>query len=511
MIFGRLGDRWDVVGETEQQAVINFENGREKMILSVGWEETAGEGVVWVFPLPAPPEQISLDLVRKFPRLGGEEVFSKARFELSEIRKLLLRTQIYPIPFIAITEVVFGVNTLNFVTPSYSGAGASEYVAVHEHLEKEGVASEIITTKNAAALYDYFQNKGLKIEPGAVEVLQGYIGKDYSFVASWITSSAEESDNVRGVYVSFPTEEVYYPLLPTSVYGERVVPTTIRVLGFVTPKVPESIQGQTQTRYYLQEFLDIEGETSKFFSDKGYFSNLRQVKYTLVRINSPARQFTEDLWLIPQAPEKVRLAANIGQHSKMIGLLLLVAISSSLSLVLGILVFEEARNLKGMGKFLLIGLTNSLTLLALIVAVWFMTIRRGGDINSHTIKRLKEGGYFLRRRLAAIVLVLSSPLVAFTVLASPFLLTSLFDRYFFTNVVLVVMLPSAGLVYLCQKLKTIKPEDQSLFEELKALKYSSWTFQPEDSRRKLAFVTLFALLFPIIVLWVTFDLEFVQL
>jgi len=35
-----------------------------------------------------------------------------------------------------------------------------EDVVVYEHLEKEGMISQIITAKNAFALYDYLKSKG---------------------------------------------------------------------------------------------------------------------------------------------------------------------------------------------------------------------------------------------------------------------------------------------------------------------------------------------------------------
>jgi deoxyxylulose-5-phosphate synthase len=37
-------------------------------------------------------------------------------------------------------------------------------VIVHEHLEKEGITTEIITARAAQALYQYLQNKNLKVE-----------------------------------------------------------------------------------------------------------------------------------------------------------------------------------------------------------------------------------------------------------------------------------------------------------------------------------------------------------
>ncbi len=71
-------DRWDYLGESNQQAFINYEGGLEKMILSIGMEETSGN-VVWIFPVPAEPNKVVIDVVTKFPRLSGEEISKKAK------------------------------------------------------------------------------------------------------------------------------------------------------------------------------------------------------------------------------------------------------------------------------------------------------------------------------------------------------------------------------------------------------------------------------------------------
>ena len=49
-------------------------------------------------------------------------------------------------------------------------------------------------------------------------------------------------------------------------------------------------------------------------------------------------------------------------------------------------------------------------------------------------------------------------------------------------------------------LKRIKKEDRSLFEQLKANGYSSWSFYPKD-RMKIAFVPIFSISF-LIISWV---------
>ena len=146
----KYSDRWDYSDETNQQAFINYEHGVQKMIISVGLDDENSEGVVWLFPVPADPSKVVIDVVKSLPQLSGEEISQKAKSNLDGITQSLLLTQIY-------TAVVVIPNTGRFL----GGEGITGDVTVYEHLEKEGITSEIITAKTATGLYDYLRSKGL--------------------------------------------------------------------------------------------------------------------------------------------------------------------------------------------------------------------------------------------------------------------------------------------------------------------------------------------------------------
>jgi len=179
--------RWDYSNESNQQAFINYDNGLQKMIISVGLEGENSEGVVWLFPIPADPNKVTIDVVKSLPQLSGEEISKKAKSNLDDTTEFLQRTQLYTIPFISFYEVLV---TTGRVTQGL-GRNVEQNVIVYEHLDKEGISSEIITAKTANGLYDYLKSKGLKIESGSIPVLDNYIGKEYSFVASWISSPSQ--------------------------------------------------------------------------------------------------------------------------------------------------------------------------------------------------------------------------------------------------------------------------------------------------------------------------------
>jgi len=97
--FDPYSDRWDYFDETNQQAFINYENGVEKMILSVGVGDLKEGKTMWIFPVPADPNKVAVDVITKLPILRGEEISEKAQSNLDNAKKWLQATQIYTIPF----------------------------------------------------------------------------------------------------------------------------------------------------------------------------------------------------------------------------------------------------------------------------------------------------------------------------------------------------------------------------------------------------------------------------
>jgi len=185
----------DLIDQTNQQAFINYEDGLEKMIISVGLDRE-NKDAVWIFPVSSPPEDVVIDVLKKMPELRGINIREKAEFKVPGIMEILRLTQIYPFFLFYRSLSKIARLTAEPLTIGEFGAGAGAdleaipepEVVVHEHLEKEGMTLELITAKRAGALYDYLKEKGLEVEEGSIPVLDEYIGKDYSFVVSWITS-----------------------------------------------------------------------------------------------------------------------------------------------------------------------------------------------------------------------------------------------------------------------------------------------------------------------------------
>jgi len=493
-------DRWDYLGESNQQAFINYEDGLEKMILSIGMEETS-ESAVWIFPVPSEPNKVIIDVVTQFPRLSGEEISKKAKSNLFDIKKVLPATQIYTIPFIswwrgdtykAPAEGMLGI-------PTGIGRTIETDVIVHEHLEKEGITTEIITAKTAQALYRYLQNKNLKAEEGSIPVLDHYIGKEFTFVVSWISETniaiPGAQSKQRGVSVTFPAQKIYYPLLPTSVYGSEIVPTTIRIIGHRSPKIFKDIKNYTKTEYFIDNYVSF-GEELKSFYD----SPIKNVKYTKIEIKAPSKYLTDDLWINSGAPLKTYYSSFVAQHALFSGILLLILSSIITCVIAGWIIFRDLRSKNGTLKLALVGLSNCLSIIGLaITTVLFKTKEKDESVTS-LLNEIKQKGYVWKRRLAVILFFAALPFLGFGVVVLPSFIQQTI-RYGLRSgdtmpVIIVYVIPLLVLIF-ALFIKRIKTEDKSLFIQLKSVGYSSWSFNPKD-KMKFIFVPLFSVSFLVI-------------
>lgn len=491
-------DRWDYSNESNQQAFINYDNGLQKMIISVGFEKENSNGVVWLFPVPSDPNKVAIDVVKSLPQLSGEEISKKAKSNLDDTTKFLQMTQVYTIPFISLFGTLRTTgkgfdNTLG--APEGIGRNVEQDVVVYEHLEKEGITSEIITAKTASGLYDYLKDKGLKIESGSIPVLDNYIGKEYSFVASWISSPEKIiSAQNRGVFVTFPTKDIYFPMLPTSVYGSKTVPATIRVIGHVSPKVFQDIKSYTKTEYYIDSYASFAEDLRNFYNGQN-----KNIKYTKIEINAPSKFLTDDLWISNFSPVKTYYSTFVAKHP-VVGAILLLIISSLITgIFAGWIIFRALR--KNIFKLGLVGLSNCLSIFGLLITTTLVDTKGGNESVEPLLTEIKQKGYFWKRKLATILLLADLPFLVISLFAIPSLIAELVDLfgpgYFYETEQFILVLVSVAVLVFSLIIRRIKPEDKNLFEQLKLNNYSSWLFQPKD-RAKIIFVPLFSISFLII-------------
>ena len=192
----------------------------------------------------------------------------------------------------------------------------------------------------------------------------------------------------RIVEISFPIDKIYFPLKLTSVYGSTIVPATIRVMGLVSPEIPNDISSYTKVTYYSNEnsypILPASFKTNS--------ANPAGFDYTQIQIDAPSKLLTSDLWVSNFAPLRTNLDKLVINTSFIILLKGLIISSMLSALVTSLLVFKQARS-RNFWKYSLIGLANIFSLIAVIVVV---SLLRTGTIkpdDQHLFDAIKAKGY----------------------------------------------------------------------------------------------------------------------
>jgi hypothetical protein len=347
-----LGDSWVYGNDSAEQSFINFENGVEKLLISRSFEN-GSSSAVWVIPVPASPNSIEVDVLSEIPQFEGYNVEDRALENLADIRDSILSTQVYPAIF------AMALNNNAQESPGYSrtipgASGGINQVVVYQHLEKEGMVAEVLSAASSDSLYDYLIEKGLKVEKNSIAVLEDYIGKDFSFVASWISPSAAGT-STRGLMMTFPSESIFYPLKPGSVYEGGGLPETVTVVGHVSPQLYEDIKETTAVNYFYSEAgLSVEN----------FFTSEKSFGFTKIAVNAEPKKLTQDLAISQSAPLSILNAQLINLYTSAYGFGLFLIISWISTYLAGHLILALGANRP---KLFRLGVANNLTIVGTII------------------------------------------------------------------------------------------------------------------------------------------------
>ena len=298
--------------------------------------------------------------------------------------------------------------------------------------------------------------------------------------------------NQKGVFVTFRTEEIYFPLLPTSVYGSKTIPVTIRILGHITPNVFQDIKSYTKTEYYVDSYFNA----SFFDGLKNFYSGPSEnVKYTKIEINAPSKFFTDDLWIEAKAPVKTYYSTFVAKHPIVSAIILFILSSILAGISAGLIIFKDLR--KKPVKLGLIGLSNFLTILGLLPTIALVGTKDKNESVEPILAEIIQKGYLWKRKLAIILFFVFLPFLVFNLI----MLLSFIGvkNFYFQDFVFILIINLLAITPLIVSfiIKRIKLEDKNLFEQLKSLGYSSWSFHPKD-RLKILFIPVFSIFFLII-------------
>ena len=377
MIFVADRDMWYLQPEQNQLAAINYEDGMENLLISVSpGADLAGDRAAWVFPVPADPANVKVDVLKNYPRFTGSLFEDRYLTTVTTATAASVLYATFPVSIFCggaavISAFVFGM----------AGSISKADIQVYDRVEKMGVVTEVVSAGDAGALSNFLLLRGMKPTKEGQEMLRSYIGQNYTFVVTSIanvTQFREEAKsegayydpydgssqaNMIGVFVRFPSRSIYFPLKPTAVYGSREVPVLLYATGYVSPVIPASIADRTEVTYFSQERFEASDSLVPFFNGKREMDNL---EYTKIRITAPSDRFHDDLWIDPTPPADMVVKEGYLGAAAAVTVVVYILFSALASLAAGLVVFRgKAVSRK---TLLLHGLWNCLTFIGLAVA-----------------------------------------------------------------------------------------------------------------------------------------------
>ena len=363
--------------EETQVAAINYAGGREKLLLAVKFSEVTTNSVVWIVPVPANAADVKINILEAFPSFSGDDILLRAEHAKDTVTSIPLvvsLSQIYTLPLYMVASMA------DWDTMRYSGLGDGEGVEIHAHIEQEGIVTEVVTADTAEALSAYLNRKNITVPVGSIPILDEYMGKTYSFVVSWVTSIADAT-KMPAIFVDFPTDELYYPLKPTSVYGDAEIPVLIYVVGYAQPNPYSELEPFIECRYFTGG-LHFSESLEQFYSDATPSDYTRIVIGQFMTPDGliigqsttpPSALFVDDLWIEnlerpPPSVERALRTVVIYDNRWYFAIGWLIGASLLAGGLTGYLIFRDFK------KFALIGLTNCFTIIG-IVAVTFALVK----------------------------------------------------------------------------------------------------------------------------------------
>jgi len=364
--------------ETRQLAYIGYDNGIEDLLISVSLKARY-TGFVWLFPIPALPDDIEIEILNtELPHFAVFDTLRAGKARADAIRTFLIAT-----PILSSFVSNWGLTTvakigLEYIPPYYPDLKDLNIIRkdllVHKSIAKFGVSAELVTG-SSELLMNYLGEKGYDIPEEAVSMIDYYLDNDYSFVVVWGNPPDADSDTVGDVFVDanpsirvvFPSENIYYPLLPTSIYGDEVIPVEIYVNDWVVSKNDDLYTFPDDKFYYYGPVKPL------LHPDP--LPRLRYLaennRMTRIMIERPAYTFNDDLMLKPANDIGLERALKLLSNYRRIFWLSCFVIASITGIATGLIAFPWRKKPLDILLFWLFGLMVGLSILAVIVATIF--------------------------------------------------------------------------------------------------------------------------------------------
>lgn len=421
--------------EHEQRATIAYKDGIEHLVLAITLDLKDDEHGVWIFPVLGNPNQIRLSLIDRYPQFNGEDPREIVAEKFDTVNFAVTATQVWPI--------LVGGFTMAGKSMIHSGTTADAW----------GIHTEIVGGDSIEELQAYLTDKGTNISRSELETFNDYIGKNHSLIVAWISSkesaqkefakfieTGDRKERCPCVYVQFPTDRPFFPLKPTSTYGEETIGVFITAIGHW-----KSTSDLFTVHYYEQEIVDpnLPSEFQALVRHPG-------VSYTLFEgWNVTAKYLEEDLWLEPTKIKGWDYAKFWGRLPKWVWPIMSLSLLISLSYCCGGLMGMWA--LKSWKSGTNLGLWNVLSIVAFIFAIKYSK-------GTESIKKSMVKYFMFVLDFSLMFTVLSTIIVTLIQmpLAWHFGAILFLDKFFILGIsLLVAIVPIAAVIILVVCGKTI--------------------------------------------------------
>lgn len=287
----------DIMRQAEeygQSAYISYINNQETLLINVNTGKLHNNAL-WVFPIPADPKNVRLEIIDVLPTfVVGWDLFDQLYDNAGANSPFLY----WPLSAVC-SPLSIRTFILRSVFSVFFGSEFSDLeqdgITRYESLSKYGITSEVIQAISPEELISYFRQKGLVLDENETLVWKDYFFKNYSFVLSWISDS---SVTARALKVTFPTSKIYYPMKPTSSYGQTIIPLSLTVVGYVPKR--KSIKSLLNTasdnsiNWHIGNSTNNRAELNAL--NLNNIPDNKHFIYSTLAIKTEARNFTEDLW-----------------------------------------------------------------------------------------------------------------------------------------------------------------------------------------------------------------------
>ncbi len=387
-------DSLEFLLEEDQYAMIDLEDGIQKMLVKIDIERKDVSNSTWILPIPARPDNISFNIEANMPYFLGENIEEAYQEELNDYKRGLLGFYITSI--VPGLRFLYLLSSFTFTDEAGGGIDNGIEVTIHRTLDFEGIHSELVSSEDPKSLIKYLNEKGLPIQRGSLDSFDYYVDNGFSFIVSWINTNTL-GGLTPALYVEFPSEQYYYPMLLTGEYEAKKIPVNLLINDWVEYADDIELSRHSEFTYYRNN-IDLEYEYRKqtleaikrkipetehmeyreFMSQYGHLMTSKyldnQTSYsrrlTLVEIDANPEEFTQDLYfdsIVPDVVEKQRKLDKIyfNDNNFPKRFLSFTILSMLSALIAGLLILRK--NPDKLMMSILISLLN-------IIAIWVFTI-----------------------------------------------------------------------------------------------------------------------------------------